>query len=388
MMGLTLVMSMRLHILEKIFGGLDKNYKFHAFVGSFAFITLILHPVFLAINRPSNAWFYFFPGQRLAANLGISAMYLVLFAFTFIKVIKIPYQTWLNTHSLLAVAFLLGSLHAYLAPSNLVRSPLLAGWIGLWVFTGLVGAIYSIIVYRLFGIRFHYTVSKLTKAGGILTMLLKPNNQKITFIPGQFMYIRFRTKHLGAEMHPFSATSSPSENELRISIKPLGDYTKKLYEGAIKVGDKAEVYGPYGAFGEEYQSGKGPMVWVAGGIGVAPFLSLLHAEYQNQTHRPVLFYYAVNKASEAAYDNEIKKIVSYLPHIHYVSWIADDKGLLDAETIIHDYMSIFSPQAHATQMPKFLLCGPPVMLHSLSHQLRAHQIRPDYIIYEEFNFIH
>lgn len=397
-MAISLMMSMRLSWLEKLFGSLDKNYKFHIFVGSFAFLFMIFHPLTLAVNEfiksPDNlllstdeALFYFIPRDVLRANLGIFAVYIVIFAFTFMTFIKLPYEHWLNTHRLLGLAFLLGSAHAYLAPSYITRSPILTGWLSLWVFVGLSAAIYSIVLFRKFGPHYKYTITKLEDLGDILNIEMKPYKHQINYHPGQFMYIRFFNKLLGAELHPFSPSSSAKDDCLRFSVKELGDYTAKL-DDVLKVGESAQVYGPYGTFGTHYTQGIDPMIWIGGGIGITPFLSMLHSETHSATNKQILFYYSLNKPEEAVFDSEIMQAAQNLTNIKYLKWIATQQGFLNGEQIIKDFEQFTNSKlSQQSPQPKILICGPPPMMHALSAQLILKGISKENIIFEEFSFL-
>lgn len=397
-MAVSLMMSMRLNMLEKLFGSLDKNYKFHIFVGSLSLLFMIFHPLTLAVNEfiksPNNllvatdeALFFFIPRDVLRANLGIFAMYTVLFAFTFMTFLKIPYHSWLNTHRMLGLAFMLGSAHAYLAPSEIIRSPFLTAWLSLWVFIGISAALYSIVLFRLLGPHYPYKITKLEDLGDILNISLTHKKHKIEFNPGQFLYIRFYNSKLGAELHPFSPSSSKYDEELRFSIKELGDYTAQL-DDVLKQGEDAVVYGPYGGFGSHYISGIQPLVWIGGGIGITPFLSMLHAEKNNPTHKTILLYYSLNKPEEAVFDAEISNLVSQLPNVKYVKWIATQQGFLTGDQLIKDFQELSNqPDLDQVHQPKFMICGPPPMMHALSAQLLLKNISQDNIIFEEFSFL-
>jgi predicted ferric reductase len=382
-MAVSLLLSMRLKIIDKVFGGLTISYKIHAIIGSLACIVMLAHPLLLVFNALPNinaAFGYVFFGSRLAANFGIAAVYLTIFAFTFMTFLKLPYQHWLTTHRLLGISFLLGAIHAYLAPSNVLRSPFLSTWLAIWIFLGLLAAVYSIIFYRKFGTHYPYKINALEEAGDILNITLSSIKNSIDFVPGQFIYVRFHNALLGAELHPFSPSSTPTEETLRLSIKKIGDYTTKM-NGSLQVGEKAEVYGPFGRFGEEYVHGNSDMIWIAGGIGVTPFLSMLRAEYLAPTNKKILFIYSLNKPAEAVFDAEILELDKKLPNITYLKWIADESGFLTIDTVNKKWAEI-----QGSQQPKMLLCGPPGMMHALSSQAIALGIPPTNVIFEEFSF--
>jgi predicted ferric reductase len=85
---------------------------------------------------------------------------------------------------------------------------------------------------------------------------------------GQFAFVAFDD---GEGAHPFTISSAWKEDGLlHFHIKDLGDYTARL-ASALKPGDRATVEGPYGCF--RFESDKARQVWVAGGIGITPFMA-------------------------------------------------------------------------------------------------------------------
>ena len=93
------------------------------------------------------------------------------------------------------------------------------------------------------------------------------------FVPGQFALIYIEAKD-GWHRHPFTIASAPAERILRVTVKALGDYTSRLRE-LLEPGMPAVVGGPHGRF--NHAKGAPDQVWIAGGVGIAPFLSWMRA---------------------------------------------------------------------------------------------------------------
>lgn len=382
-MAFSMILSMKLHILDKQLSGLTISYKVHAFIGSLAFLVMIAHPLLLVINALPNvhtAFSYVFFGTRTAANFGIAAVYTTIFAFTFMTFLKIPYQHWLTTHRLLGISFLLGSIHAFLAPSNLLRFPPLTIWMSMWILLGVSASFYSAFLYKLLGHHLKHTITQLEHIGDVLNVTLTPTQKSLEYLPGQFIYARFNNKQINNELHPFSLASTPHEHPIRLSIKKLGDYTKKIQD-VLQTNDTVDIYGPFGNFGEAYIHPTTDMIWVAGGVGITPFLSMMRAEYIQPTDKKILFYYSLNKPEEAIFHPEIQGLNEKLPNVSYVKWIAQETGFLTMEIIIKKWKELGN-----TTQPKILVCGPPMMMKALQSQAKALNIPASTIIVEEFNF--
>ena len=102
---------------------------------------------------------------------------------------------------------------------------------------------------------------------------MRPIGRHMDFVPGQFAMVYIEAKD-GWHRHPFTIASAPHEDVVRVTVKALGDYTSRLQE-LIEPGMPAVIGGPHGRF--SHWKGTDRQVWIAGGVGVAPFLSWLRA---------------------------------------------------------------------------------------------------------------
>ena len=96
----------------------------------------------------------------------------------------------------------------------------------------------------------------------------------------------------------------PSESRLGLSIKAAGDYTSELHD-TLKTGTPAKLAGPYGEF--DYHRGGRDQIWIAGGIGVTPFLSWIHA-LDGAFDLSVDFFHSVSHDAAALYLDEIQAV--------------------------------------------------------------------------------
>ena len=106
-----------------------------------------------------------------------------------------------------------------------------------------------------------------------LSVALAPVRKPLSFTPGQFVFLALGGTG-GWERHPFSVSSAPSDPRLELTIKASGDYTRELYD-QLQPGVPAKLAGPFGGF--DYRQGGHDQIWIAGGIGVTPFLSWIRS---------------------------------------------------------------------------------------------------------------
>jgi predicted ferric reductase len=379
-MMISLVLSTRKRFIEDFIGGLDKAYEMHHLVGSLAFVLLVNHPLLLAVKalpHASAASQYVLIGSFLPYNLGVIAIYLMILAFVFMIFIKLPYHIWLRTHQLLGFAGIIGSIHALLITSDISLYFPLRAWMFFWASIGTISFLYIFIYYKWIASVYVYEISKIARILDVVNIYAKPTKRKIPFVPGQFAYVGFKNKNLGGEQHPFSFSSAPQEEEIRFSIKMLGDYTVKL--PLLTKGDKMYIKGPYGKFGDVYIKGKRPLVWIVGGIGVTPFLSMLRNEKQLIDERSIVLFYCFSSPEEGMFSEEIKQLIENKKTIEVHEWCSAERGRFSVPKILEilEKYDTYDVQ----------ICGPGPMMESLKQQFEEIGVNDDRIIFEKFQMV-
>ena len=195
-------------------------------------------------------------------------------------------------------------------------------------------------------------------------------------MPGQFIFISFFQKGLSKEEHPFSISSSKYEDEIKITIKVLGDYTQQLLN-TLEPGAIAKIEGPFGSFSYENYSNKN-QIWIAGGVGVTPFMSFVKSINPESGYNIKLFY-CVKKEDEAIYLNLLKQYVqSFNNLLQLIPFYSEEKGHINIE---HIYQVIPNLNEY-----DFYICAPPRMIQSLRQEFISAGITNEHIHSEEFNF--
>ena len=120
--------------------------------------------------------------------------------------------------------------------------------------------------------RFEYRVESVKAINDrVVAIEMAPRGRAMRFSPGQFVFVQFFQRGISTEAHPFSVSSTPEDGRLRIVVKALGDYTSRL--PALRRGAVARIEGPFGKF-SHHNCPNRKQVWIAGGIGITPFLSM------------------------------------------------------------------------------------------------------------------
>ncbi len=296
LMVLSMVISIRIPLLNGLMKGLDKAYVVHKWAGIFTTLLLVFHwlcelvPEWLvelgiipnpgdltdgsAFSRMEVALFQ--AGVAMAEFAFYGSVILVVVALSR----KIPYHVFRKVHKAFPVLFLLAAFHGATAQikEHWLETP--AGYL-LWILISIGVVAAFICLFQSIG------ATRKTKAiieqinnhpGGILDLRLslqKPFNHE----PGQYAFLRF-SNH--PEPHPFTIASSGKDPfSMRIAIRASGDFTGNL-PNLLAAGQQIIVEGPYGEFNFKPASNK--QIWIAGGIGITPFmaqLEYLHACGEN-----------------------------------------------------------------------------------------------------------
>ena len=193
-------------------------------------------------------------------------------------------------------------------------------------------------------------------SANIIEIALAPQGRKLKYQAGQYIFLSFMDKKVGPEEHPFSLVSAPADTNLRLVIKTVGDYTQKLKN--LPVGSPATVRGPRGKFSFFNFKNKN-QVWIAGGVGITPFLSMSKILPERQDYRVTLFYCA-NTEGDMALLGELKAIAATSKNFLVVPFCVDKQGIITAEDI--------KQVADGIKDKEILFSGPLPMLEALRAQ--------------------
>ena len=271
---------------------------------------------------------------------------------------------------------MLGGAHSLLIGSDIARFQPLQAWIVFFFILGMASFLYSVFLFARLGPRQIYFVEKIERALDIIDIYLRPFSHNLSFKPGQFVYVSFRSKEIGGERHPITISSSPREPILRLSVKIAGDYTLRLTH--LDEGTTAWVYGPYGEFGNSiFRTSDETQIWISGGIGVTPFLSIIRSLKFRPIASEVYFFYIFRCPEEGVFNEEIKEAIKDFPNIHFYSWCTREKGRTAIET--------FKPFITNSSKTSVWLCGPTAMMEKLQKGFVDLEIPPEKIFTERFD---
>lgn len=315
---------------------------------------------------------YLFPSDIVSYSLGVYAFYIMTLLIIATIGLNIPYNLWKITHTLMGIPLLLASAHVLLISSDISAYKPLRAWILILLVAAIISYIYKVFLYNKFARRYKYIVDGVYTKGSITELYLKAVGKRLSFRAGEFIFAKFASDSVSHEPHPFTISSSPKQSHIRLSVKALGDYTAGI-EG-VKRGDRVDLKGPYGDLGNKFDETEKTQIWIAGGIGITPFL----AKINDGTTRNVYLYYCTRDKDEAIYDEEIQRKVLGQNHIKYINHCSAEKG--------HINLDLVEKEVGDLNNKKFFICGPMKMIESFKTDLKKKGIKNRNIMIEDFNF--
>jgi predicted ferric reductase len=283
------------------------------------------------------------------------------------------YERWRALHRTTGLFVAAGFVHGELDGTPFHHSPVLR-WS--YVAVGAIGVgfyVYRELFARFFVSLHDYQVDAVRGIhDGLVEVALRPIGRPVHFVPGQFAMVYLEAKD-GWHRHPFTISSAPHEELLRVTVKALGDYTSRLQQ-LIEPGMPAVIGGPHGRF--NHWKGTDRQVWIAGGVGIAPFLSWLRALDGQLPHRVDFFY---SGDGEAPFADEIRAIANRHEslHAHLIDTSVD--GRLTTERVL----ATAGGDPHGVSV---FMCGPRGMLSSFQTQLRLAGVPSRHIHREYFDW--
>jgi predicted ferric reductase len=363
MLGLQFALTARFRQIAAPFG-LDTMLHFHRQAGIVAFVFVLAHPLLLIVLRP--AFFEFLDPRSSIARaaalwFALGSLLLLIVLTLWRRPLGIAYEWWRATHGILALLVVFIGLVHVLRVGHYIAVPWKqAAWVAL---SG--GAIllllYSRVVKPLLLARQPYRVAEVRpERGDSWTIALEPDGHAgLDFTAGQFAWVTFGPSPFSLEQHPFSFSSSARlASRLEFTIKELGDFTSTI--GMIRPGTRAFVEGPHGAFTLSPEASAA--VFVAGGIGITPVMSILRTLADDGDRRRLLLIYAHSRLDAMTFREELQELSTRLDlRVVYVleeppaGWDGES-GLLEP-ALLDRHLAAFEPLN-----PEYFVCGPERMM--------------------------
>ena len=381
---LAMFLSIRLPGLDRPLGGLIRIWHIHHWLGAASFLLLLLHPLLLALAAtPAGPAAILstlappFAHWPLWAGWLALLLMMAFLAPTFSFFGEPDYQRWKALHLLSGLAGLSGLVHAIALTRTLTEAQAFWLWGGLGVLAA-AAITWRKVLSPVFARRPYQITRVAARARGVVEISLASKGKKLDHLPGQFVYVTPQDPGLRAgrcEEHPYTISSAPHEEELRIAVKNLGDASGALLD--VAVGSTALVEGPYGQFLPA--ASQAPTLWIGGGIGLTPFVSAARALAERSRQVNTQLVYCANDRSRAYFLDELNTISERVPgftvHTHYFA----KEGALTKS-----YLQAQVPDFTNRQV---FICGPLPLINLSRQLLLAAGLPRSRITSEEFTLL-
>jgi len=383
-MSAAMILATRSHRLEQWLNGLDKAYRLHKWLGIAALVAAVSHWVLMRVAEgmghdedligqsvwpvaedamgPVRTFLHGF--HEMAGPMGNFGFYPAVLLIVLALIKWVPYKVFVSTHTLLAVTYLFAAFHSVaLMEFRSWAQPI--GWVtGVLVLGGVVSAVLALT----------RQIGRGNRVGGVIEFVrpfldvrvisshIKMDDRWKGHRAGQFAFVTFDKKE---GKHPFTIASAwdPATRDLMIVTRGLGDYTNLLPE-SLEVGKAVEVEGPYGCF--TFDDRRPRQVWVAGGIGITPFIAGMKQRALSPDTRAVDLFYAVPSRQKEA--EHLLRADAEAGNVSLHFFVADEGAKVTGQVLretVPDW-----------ETASVWFCGPAGFGHAIRDDLVAHGLTP------------
>lgn len=375
LMATAAILAARWPMVERVFGGLDRVYDAHKWLGVAALSLASMHLLFKAgdplwqteaILALPPAW----------ARFVRQASFVALMAIVILALNRnIPYNVWRWWHRLSGPLFLIVIAHwlSIKSPVELGSAPGL--WLAILSALAVVAAAYKLLLYPLVARHGHYRVVAVSRGPAAAEIELEPVSHRARFHAGHFGFLRMKADGL-REPHPFTIAAAPAtDGRIKFVIRALGDYTTKLI-ARVEPGMHADVYAPYGRFERKPASER--EIWIGGGVGISPFIAWMNDREADRFDRVTMFYFFTPGR--------------VFPDVAVLEAMARDRGIEfipistgpSSEKFTQRFEEIVRG-VDASQLD-IAVCGPKGLLGAVRRAVNDHGLPPGVIRHELFVF--
>ncbi|HFH8193536.1 TPA: ferric reductase-like transmembrane domain-containing protein [Streptococcus agalactiae] len=359
-LSLTFLLSTKFRILESYFQGIENMYFYHKVMAVFSMILLLLHKIGLGQGGH---------GSEFAKTIGSAGLYLflsIVFVAYFGNFLK--YEIWRFIHRFVYLVYILGLVHTFLILGDRILGNTLLSLIVLgYAVIGVISGFYIIFLYSRMRFRRVGYVQKVTHLNHDTTEIEIAMKRPYRYDYGQFTFLKIYQAGFESAAHPFSI-SGGHDRVIFLTVKASGDYTKSIYK-QLKVGTKIALDRAYGHM--LFDKDKKEQVWIAGGIGITPFISFIR-ENSILTKR-VDFFYTFSNQDNLIYQDMLESYAKANPNFKLHLNNSSLQGRLDFN------QSVFEGQ------PTIFMCGPTSMTSTYAKVFRQKDAKSR-LVYEGFSF--
>lgn len=385
-LALQFATSGRFRFVAPTFGS-DVILQFHRRMGIVALVLVLAHPVVLILTDPDYLAFLD-PRVNLLRALALIAVLPALGVLVGTSLwrerVSLEYEQWRAIHGALSLLVLLiGLAHGFQVGHYIDGFWKRGVWVG-----ALLGVSYLVVHTRvvrpwMMSRRPWVVADTVRENDDVTTLALEPDGHEgLDYRPGQFAWITIGDSPFSFQQHPFSFASSPGGDVVCFTAKAAGDFTSTWTD--VEPGDTAFLEGPFGGFTLEEESDG--VVFIAGGIGVTPIISMLRAMHDRDDRRRAVLFYGNPTIEDAVFRDELEALeesieleVIHVPEEPPEGWTGPS-GFVDADLLEGRLPEGFDRF-------QYYICGPEPMMNKVEQALRSLGVSWRRIYTERFQIV-
>ncbi|SOE54482.1 Ferredoxin-NADP reductase [Burkholderia sp. OK233] len=225
--------------------------------------------------------------------------------------------------------------------------------------------------------RFAATVSKVEPHNDAAVVLeLDVDATAPVFLPGQYVNIDVP----GSGQHrSYSFSSAPGQSKVSFLIKRIPGGVMSAWLDSAQPGNTLELTGPLGSF--YLRAVERSLLFLAGGTGLAPFLSMLEVLARADSQQKVHLIYGVTRDLDLVQVDAIEAYLAKLPNFTYTTVVADTDSTHSRKGWVTQHMPA---EALNDGDVDVYLCGPPPMVDAVRQYFDDNGVKPNSFHYEKF----
>jgi len=196
------------------------------------------------------------------------------------------------------------------------------------------------------------------------------------FLPGQYVNI---TVPGSGQHRSYSFSSAPGERRMTFLIKHVPGGLMSAWLQGSTGGEVLQMTGPLGSF--YLRPVTRPLLFLAGGTGLAPFLSMLEVLALQGTQQPVHMIYGVTRDQDLVLVERLEAYARRIPGFTFTTCVADPQTTHERQGYVTSHMP--AQALHGGNVDVYL-CGPPPMVDAVHKHFKLEGIEPASFHYEKF----
>ncbi len=215
-------------------------------------------------------------------------------------------------------------------------------------------------------------------SGSTIAFKVRVLGGDLPYLPGQYVNVQVPGT---TQTRSYSFSSMPRDGVVEFLVRNIpGGLMSTYLSGPAAGGDALALTGPIGAF--YLREPKRPLLMLAGGTGLAPFLAMLEALERNPTSQPVHMVYGVTRDVDLVEVPRLEAFAASIPGFTFATVVADEASKHERKGYVTQHLpkeALFGGDVDV------YLCGPPPMVEAVRSHFETTGVTPASFHFEKFN---